>query len=73
MYLGILVDEHECIGHVVIAQVDYAAPNPAVHLSLCMIQYLLQRVVSMRFELPGNDEKVGVMRYNCPATNMEGG
>lgn len=73
MYLGILVDEHQCIGHVVIAKVDYAASDPAVHLSLSMVQYLLRRVVGVWFKLPGNDEIVGVMRCNCAATNMKGG
>lgn len=41
-HLGVLVDKHEGVGHVVVTKVDHAASHPALHSALRVVQDLLQ-------------------------------
>lgn len=43
-HLRVLVDEHKGVGHVMVAKMDDAAPHPALHAALCVVQDLLQFV-----------------------------
>lgn len=40
-HLGVLVDEHEGVRNVVVAEVNDAAPHPALHATLCVVKNLL--------------------------------
>lgn len=42
MYLRVLVDEHEGVGHVVVPQVDDGRADPVAHAALRLVQHLLQ-------------------------------
>ncbi len=40
-YLRVLVDEHEGVGHVVVAEVDDRGAHPRAHAALCLVQNVL--------------------------------